>query len=68
MCSRHVNHSRSIVNMIGGGGSLYDHFMSTRILKLTMNKLKKLQGKLLHPRVRFANHLVLIMFVITWEE
>ena len=48
--SKYDNHSKPIVNRIGGG----DHLMSTRIVSLMMNELGTMQGKWLHPCFGFA--------------
>ena len=39
LCSKNDNILDLIVNIIGGGGYLYDHFMSAKNFTLVMNKL-----------------------------
>ena len=70
MCSKYVN-LNSMVNVIGRT-YIYDHLMSTKIFKLTTNKIficaPKIRRKWLWSLCRFANHFILIACFISFDK
>ena len=69
-CSEYENHPR--FNSQYNWGDLYNHSMSTIIFTLMMNKIflwiLKSTRKWLRPQFGFANHVVLIVCVLSQEK
>ena len=70
MSSKYGHHSRLNNQHTCGEGDLDDHLMSMRFFTLIRYsyELQKLGGEWLQPRFGFANHLVLIVCLISSES